>query len=91
MASRRGRWRMPLLHGREYFLGKRVVEGFYGRPWTAAQRRKLFAWMKAWGLNTYLYAPKDDLKHRLFWRELYSATEAAELKDMISECRRKGL
>jgi hypothetical protein len=25
----RGRWRMPLLHGREYFLGKRVVEGFY--------------------------------------------------------------
>ncbi|HEV8148516.1 MAG TPA: alpha/beta hydrolase [Bryobacteraceae bacterium] len=25
----RGRWRMPLLHGREYFLGKRVEEGFY--------------------------------------------------------------
>ena len=68
-----------------------VVEGFYGRPWSKAQRRKLFGWMKAWGMNTYLYAPKDDLKHRLFWRELYSAREAAELKDLIRECRSKGL
>lgn len=29
-----------------------------------------------WGLNTYLYAPKDDYKHRMFWRELYSVEEA---------------
>ena len=68
-----------------------VVEGFYGRPWAEAQRRRLFAWMKAWGMNTYLYAPKDDLKHRLFWRELYSEREAAELKELIRECRSKGL
>jgi len=31
------------------------------------------------GLNTYLYAPKDDLKHRAIWRELYSASEAETL------------
>ncbi len=68
-----------------------VVEGFYGRPWSEAQRRKLFAWMKSWGMNTYLYAPKDDLKHRLLWRELYSEREAGELKDLIRECRGKGL
>ncbi|MEQ2167526.1 hypothetical protein GOODEAATRI_005024 [Goodea atripinnis] len=30
-----------------------------------------------WGLNTYLYAPKDDYKHRMYWRELYSPEEAA--------------
>lgn len=29
-----------------------------------------------WGLNAYLYAPKDDYKHRMFWRELYSVEEA---------------
>lgn len=29
-----------------------------------------------WGLNTYLYAPKDDYKHRMYWRDLYSAEEA---------------
>jgi protein O-GlcNAcase/histone acetyltransferase len=68
-----------------------VVEGFYGRPWSPAQRRQLFAWMKAWGLNTYLYAPKDDLKHRLLWRELYPANEAHELKKLIADCRAKGL
>jgi len=68
-----------------------VVEGFYGRPWSDAQRRQLFGWMKAWGMNTYLYAPKDDLKHRLSWRELYSESEAAELKDWSRECRGQGL
>jgi protein O-GlcNAcase/histone acetyltransferase len=68
-----------------------VVEGFYGRPWSAAQRRQLFAWMKTWGMNTYLYAPKDDLKHRLFWREPYSESEADALKHLIGDCRSKGL
>src|SRR5262249_48282962 len=63
-----------------------VVEGFYGRPWSGAQRRHLCAWMKAWGMNTYLYAPKDEFQHRMFWRELYSATEAAELKELIRAC-----
>lgn len=28
------------------------------------------------GLNTYMYAPKDDYKHRAYWRELYSVEEA---------------
>lgn len=31
--------------------------------------------MHNWGLNTYLYGPKDDLKHRLLWREVYSPEE----------------
>src|SRR5437762_10097316 len=68
-----------------------VVEGFYGRPWSDAQRRQLFSWMKSWGMNTYLYAPKDDLKHRLFWRERYSEREADVFRDLIRECRSKGL
>src|SRR5437867_7633767 len=68
-----------------------VAEGFYGRPWSGSQRRQLFAWMKAWGMNTYLYAPKDDRKHRLLWRELYSPDEACELNSLISESRGKGL
>ena len=35
--------------------------------------------MQAMGLNTYMYAPKDDYKHRAFWRELYSVEEAGKL------------
>ena len=56
-----------------------VIEGFYGKPWTRAERFELFDWMAAWGLNTYVYAPKDDLHHRALWREPYSAADAGEL------------
>jgi len=31
-----------------------------------------------WGLNAYLYAPKDDYKHRMYWRDLYSLEEAGD-------------
>jgi len=53
-----------------------VIEGFYGQPWSQAERFELFDWMADWGLNTYLYAPKDDLKHRAIWREAYSASRS---------------
>jgi protein O-GlcNAcase/histone acetyltransferase len=68
-----------------------VVEGFYGRPWNARQRHQLFGWMKSWGLNTYLYAPKDDLKHRLFWRDLYHDAQATEMAALIRDCQRHEL
>jgi protein O-GlcNAcase/histone acetyltransferase len=68
-----------------------VVEGFYGRPWTLEQRRRLFAMMQTWGLNTYLYAPKDDLKHRTLWREPYTESEAADLRTLVSDCQRRDI
>lgn len=68
-----------------------VVEGFYGRPWTSAQRRRLIARLRDLELNTYLYAPKDDLRHRARWRDLYDETEAAELRAIISACADAGV
>lgn len=68
-----------------------VIEGFYGPPWSRTERLQLFDWMAAWELDTYLYAPKDDLKHRALWREPYSTTEATALGEMIAECGRRGL
>uniref|UniRef100_A0AAV2KL41 protein O-GlcNAcase n=1 Tax=Knipowitschia caucasica TaxID=637954 RepID=A0AAV2KL41_KNICA len=55
------------------------------------QRRALFHWMQQWGLNTYLYGPKDDLKHRLLWREVYSSDEEAQLRALILEAELRGL
>uniref|UniRef100_A0A7N6C058 protein O-GlcNAcase n=1 Tax=Anabas testudineus TaxID=64144 RepID=A0A7N6C058_ANATE len=43
---------------------------------------------QTWGLNTYLYAPKDDYKHRMYWRDLYSAQEAEQLIVLISAAKR---
>uniref|UniRef100_A0A665UX83 protein O-GlcNAcase n=1 Tax=Echeneis naucrates TaxID=173247 RepID=A0A665UX83_ECHNA len=68
-----------------------VVEGFYGRPWTMEQRKELFRRQQKWGLNTYLYAPKDDYKHRMFWRELYSVEEAEQLMTLISAAKEHGI
>uniref|UniRef100_A0A3Q3X924 protein O-GlcNAcase n=1 Tax=Mola mola TaxID=94237 RepID=A0A3Q3X924_MOLML len=62
---------------------------FYGRPWSMDQRKVLFQ-MQNWGLNTYLYGPKDDLKHRLLWREVYSPEEE-QLRTLITEAQSKGL
>uniref|UniRef100_A0A7N6BNE2 protein O-GlcNAcase n=1 Tax=Anabas testudineus TaxID=64144 RepID=A0A7N6BNE2_ANATE len=62
--------------------------GFYGRPWTMEQRTELFQREQTWGLNTYLYAPKDDYKHRMYWRDLYSAQEAEQLIVLISAAKR---
>ena len=50
-----------------------VIEGFYGRAWTAAQRIEMLDWIAAAGMNTFVYGPKDDIKIRARWRELYDA------------------
>jgi len=68
-----------------------VIEGFYGEPWAQTERFELFDWMADWGLNTYLYAPKDDLKHRALWREPYSPAEGEVLGQIIEACKQHGL
>jgi len=73
----------------EFLAG--VIEGFYGQPWSQAERFELFSWMAAWGLNTYLYAPKDDLKHRAIWRESYTTAEAGQLTDLVRGSQERGV
>jgi protein O-GlcNAcase/histone acetyltransferase len=69
-----------------------VIEGFYGRPWSHEQQMILFQWMREWGgFNTYLYAPKDDLKHRKRWRELYSESELEPLRRLIAEADKQNI
>ncbi|XP_075214643.1 O-GlcNAcase isoform X2 [Lycorma delicatula] len=68
-----------------------VVEGFYGRPWTTEQRKDLFQKLKKWGMDSYLYAPKDDYKHRAYWRELYTVEEADHLTGLIAAARENGI
>lgn len=70
----------------EGFLGG-VVEGFYGRTWSQSQRLDLLGRMADWGLNTYFYSPKDDLKHRAAWRERYDDAELAAKKELVDACQ----
>lgn len=68
-----------------------VVEGFYGRPWTSEQRKELFAKLKKWGMNSYVYAPKDDCKHRAYWRSLYTVEESDLLTGLITAAKEQGI
>ena len=60
-----------------------VIEGFYGTAWTRQFRLDLFSFMGKYKLNTYIYAPKDDPKHRSKWRELYTEKEKKVMKELI--------
>ena len=65
-----------------------VIEGFHGRPWQFNQRKNLVnQFVEFGGLNTYVYAPKDDLKHRQKWRKLYSKIELNELSQLVNYCK----
>ncbi|WTD04800.1 beta-N-acetylglucosaminidase domain-containing protein [Streptomyces albidoflavus] len=60
-----------------------TVEGFYGTPWTHAERLDQMDFYGDVKANTYIYAPKDDPYHRDKWREPYPADKAAELGELV--------
>ncbi len=74
---------------KDYYAG--VIEGFYGQPWTQKQRLNLLPQMAEWGLNTYFYGPKDDLKHRAIWRQSYDEQELSQLRELIAACNEHGI
>ena len=63
-----------------------VIEGFYGAPWSHADRVSTIRWLRRHGLDTYVYAPKDDPYQRERWRELYPDPES--LLGLVAAARR---
>ncbi|TDD67736.1 hyaluronidase [Jiangella aurantiaca] len=61
-----------------------TIEGFYGAPWTHADRLDQLAFYGRVKANTYIYAPKDDPYHRERWREPYPPDKAAELAELAA-------
>lgn len=64
----------PLFERRGY------IEGFYGKTWATEKRLSVMKLMSRCGMNTFYYAPKDDIYHRTKWREVYPEKELSELK-----------
>ena len=57
-----------------------MIEGFYGPPWSHAERLDLLAFCGREGLNTWVHAPKDDPFHRARWREPYPDAQLARAR-----------
>lgn len=65
-----------------------VIEGFYGNPWSHADRLRQFDFYGRNKLNTYVYGPKDDPYHRAHWRDPYPEAEAARLRELAQAAHR---
>jgi hyaluronoglucosaminidase len=68
-----------------------VVEGFYGTPWTDADRAAFFDFAASNRLNRYVYAPKDEPLHRERWRELYDGPGLARLARLVEAAQKSGV
>ncbi len=65
------------------FKTRGYIEGFYGDTWKDDKRYSVMQLMAKHGMNTFYYAPKDDLFHREKWRELYPKKEYEDLKSLF--------
>jgi len=65
------------------FHRRGIVEGFFGPPWSTAHRAAIFEFGAKRGMNTYLYAPKDDPYHRERWTKPYPDREWKEMVQLI--------
>ena len=66
-----------------------VVEGFYGQPWSFEARRRMFGFMGAQKMNTYIYGPKDDPYHGFWpkWRDPYPEEKGKEIAALARAAR----
>ncbi|MET9853299.1 beta-N-acetylglucosaminidase domain-containing protein [Streptomyces sp. NPDC006450] len=64
-----------------------ITEGFYGTPWTAAERLAQVEFMGRTKLNRLLLAPGDDPYRTTEWRRDYPAPQAAELRQLADRAR----
>jgi hyaluronoglucosaminidase len=73
------------------FAMRGIVEGFYGPPWSHAARLNAIEFLAPRGLNAYVYAPKDDPKHRAEWREPYTDAERRDFTELTERADDAGV
>ena len=65
-----------------------VIEGFYGDPWSHAERLACIDAMAGWGANAYVWAPKSEPRHRNAWADEFTAQEVAQFAELIARDER---
>ena len=68
-----------------------TIEGFFGRPYSWAERTELMWFLAPHGYGFYLYAPKADPYLRRRWREPHPDEEMAALTAFAADCRAAGV
>jgi len=65
-----------------------TIEGFYGAPWSMADRTRHLDFLATVKANTYVYSPKDDPYARDRWREAYPAATLQALETLAKVAQR---
>ncbi len=65
-----------------------TIEGFYGAPWSMADRAKHIEFLARTKANTSIYSPKDDPHARDRWREAYPAATLKALGKLAATAQR---
>lgn len=68
-----------------------VIEGFFGEPWSPADRADYAAFLKDAGYRFYIYAPKADAHLRKRWREDWPKEAWSELEALRRRYREAGV
>ncbi|SCF84207.1 beta-N-acetylglucosaminidase domain-containing protein [Streptomyces sp. Ncost-T10-10d] len=64
-----------------------MTEGFYGQPWTRAERLAQIGFMGRTKQNRYLYAAGDDPYRQARWRDPYPADRRADFRALAERAR----
>ena len=68
-----------------------VIEGYFGEPWSHADRLAVVGRLAPLGFGFFHFAPKADPFLRRRWREPHPAAALADLAALSAHCRRHGL
>jgi hyaluronoglucosaminidase len=68
-----------------------IIEGFYGRPWSWAERAETVTFLGSRGYRFYLYAPKADPYLRRRWQEPHPGDTLEALSGLGRACTSAGV
>jgi len=68
-----------------------LIEGYYGKPWSWADRAEAISALSAHGYGFHIYAPKADPFLRRRWQEPHPPEAARELAAFSAHCRGLGV
>ena len=68
-----------------------VIEGFYGPPWPHEERLAMLDFLASQGLDTYVYAPKNDVHHRRHWQQPYPTVDMERFAALFARGEELGL
>ncbi len=66
---------------------KGYIEGYYGKLLSWEDRKLIIKSLNRNNMNTYFYAPKEDINHRLYWKKQYSEKWRSNFRKFTKLCK----